>query len=346
MTLTALEPAAALPPTSATRGALPTDAVLTEEHLTEVDILRIRAALAAAHAPSTLATYAGAWRRWERWCTRRGLAPLPAHPSAVCAYLTECAATGHALGTLDVACSAITRSHRDAGLATPIAHESVRRVRRSLRRLVGTAPRRPAHALAPAEIRQILAAIDRGTVKGARDAAMILLGYAGALRCSELAALTLADLDPQPGGLLLQIRASKTDPDRRGQVVGVAPGQHPATDPITALDSWLILRGTAPGPLFTTMRGVHASGRIRIAPISPTAVADTVHDRAGTAGLPADRITGHSLRAGHATTAALAGVPIDRIAAQTRHRQIAVLIERYIRPAQALATTSSRDLGL
>lgn len=71
-----------------------------------------------------------------------------------------------------------------------------------------------------------------------------------------------------------------------------------------------------------------------------------VKDRAAAAGLSTDRITAHSLRAGHATSAALAGVAIDRISAQTRHRRIDVLIERCIRPAQALATTSSRDLGL
>lgn len=71
-----------------------------------------------------------------------------------------------------------------------------------------------------------------------------------------------------------------------------------------------------------------------------------IHTRAQAAGLPAERITAHSLRASHATTAALAGVLLERIAAQTRHRDIAVLVERYIRPLQTLATTSSRDLGL
>ncbi|MEP6527552.1 MAG: tyrosine-type recombinase/integrase [Nocardioidaceae bacterium] len=68
--------------------------------------------------------------------------------------------------------------------------------------------------------------------------------------------------------------------------------------------------------------------------------------RAEAAGLDGKRVTAHSLRAGHATTAALAGVPLDRIAAQTRHRDISVLVNRYIRPLEALATTSSRDLGL
>ena len=68
--------------------------------------------------------------------------------------------------------------------------------------------------------------------------------------------------------------------------------------------------------------------------------------RAEAAGLDGTRVTAHSLRAGHATTAALAGVPLHRIAAQTRHKDIGVLVNRYIRPLEALAETSSKDLGL
>lgn len=162
------------------------------------------------------------------------------------------------------------------------------------------------------------------------------------LRRSELAGLTLADIEVEPAGLLLQLRRSRTDPEGRGQIVGVAHGQHPLTDPVAALHAWLAFRGVASGPLFTSMR----PGLTTMQPISGNAVIRIVKDRAAAAGLSTERITPHSLRAGHATTAARAGVAIDRIAAQTRHRRIDVLIERYIRPAQALATTSSRDLGL
>lgn len=146
--------------------------------------------------------------------------------------------------------------------------------------------------------------IDRDTAKGARDAALILLGFASALRRSELAALTLADIEARPAGLLLTVRRSKTDPVGQGEVVGVAHGQHAATDPVAALGAWSTARGIAPGPVFTRVR------------------------------------------AGLATTAALAGVGVDRIAAQTRHRRISTLIQHYIRPMEALQTTSSRDLGL
>ncbi len=80
--------------------------------------------------------------------------------------------------------------------------------------------------------------------------------------------------------------------------------------------------------------------------ISGEAISIVLRKRARAAGLAAERIIAHSLRAGHATSAAVAGVALDRIAAQTRHRRLSTLIERYIRPAQALEYTSSRDLGL
>lgn len=87
-------------------------------------------------------------------------------------------------------------------------------------------------------------------------------------------------------------------------------------------------------------------GAPALQPITGGAIAKILRARADAAGLPTARITGHSLRAGHATSAALAGDGVERIAAQTRHRRIDVLIERYIRPIEALRTTSSRHLGL
>lgn len=328
------------------------------DFLTETDRTRIRAALLASHAPSTRQIYATLWARWQTWCTARGITALPADPVAVCAYLTERAAAGIAIASLDVACSAIGYRHREAGQANPIHDPTVERLRAGLRRSYGTTPRRTAHPLTTAEIARIVTTIDRDHPRGARDTALILLGYAAALRVGELAALTLADLTHRPDGLLLRIRAAKTDPTRAGQSVAVAPGQNPATCPIAALQDWLNLRGHTPGPLFVSLRGHYhptptgtlastgGGAPLQLVAMTPTTAADIVHDRAHAAGLDATRITGHSLRAGHATTAALAGVPLHRIAAQTRHRQIAVLLDRYIRPAQALEISSSHHLGL
>ena len=162
------------------------------------------------------------------------------------------------------------------------------------------------------------------------------------MRRSELVALTLADVGHKPGGVLLTIRRSKTDQYAESQVVAVVHGQRAATDRIAALDAWLTFRGPDEGPLFTSMR----NKVVTLDPLSGEAVSIVLSKRARAAGLAAERITAHSLRAGHATTAAVADVGLDRIAAQTRHKRLSTLLERYIRPAQALDLTSSRDLGL
>jgi integrase len=177
---------------------------------------------------------------------------------------------------------------------------------------------------------------------GVRDAAIILLGYASAMRRSELVALTLLDVAEKPDGLLVTIRRSKTDPDGQGQSVAVARGRYHPTDPVAALAAWRQLRGHHPGPLFTRL--FHT--RISLHALSGDAIARMLRTRSHAAGLDARRITAHSLRAGHATTAARGDVPLARIAAQTRHKDLSVLVNRYIRPLEALSTTSSRNLGL
>jgi integrase len=208
---------------------------------------------------------------------------------------------------------------------------------------MGTAPRRQAHPLTVPELAKIVACIDPDSAIGIRDRAVLLLGYAAALRPSEIAALNLADITVDPNGLLIAIRRSKTDQEGHGQLVGVAAGRHCATDPIRALSAWLEMRPCGPGPLFTQVpfgRPIPSDG------IGQRTISDLVRNRAIAAGFGDLGVTGHSLRAGHATAAAVNGAPIERIAAQTRHRDLTTLFNHYIRPAEAMVTTTSRDLGL
>jgi len=278
--------------------------------LTDADAARITAAINATRAESTRTVYAHAWRGWERWCDSRGIAALPGDPLALCAYLSERAESGRAMATLDLSCTAIRHVHRTCGAEDPVAAETVRQVRLGLRRTYGSAPRRLARPLTVDEIRHIVEAVDRAKPIGIRDAAIILLGYASALRRSELVALTLADVEHKPAGLLLNVRHSKTDQGGHGQVVAVAHGRHAITDPVATLATWRAVRGGTPGPLFTRIR----AGSVSLEPLSGNAVARMLRAHAEAAGLDGTRITAHSLRAGHATTAALAGVPLHRLA--------------------------------
>lgn len=115
-----------------------------------------------------------------------------ADPHAPAAYLTERAEAGLSNGTLDGDCAAIAHRHHRAGVGDPTNTAIVRRVRRGLRRVLGTAPRRQAHPLTVAELAQVVASIDCASRIGVRDRAVLLLGYAAALRPGEIAALHLA----------------------------------------------------------------------------------------------------------------------------------------------------------
>jgi integrase len=224
-----------------------------------------------------------------------------------------------------------------------MADVTVGRVRRGVRRIAGVAPRRQARALLFEDIHLMIEQINSHTSVGARDRALILLGFASALRRSELADLTIADVMFVRDGVLLNVRRSKGDPDGEGQVVAVASGTRAETDPVAALRYWIAVRGSRPGNVFTRVR---SNDRATIERISGHTVRCIIRTRAAAAGIESDRVSGHSLRAGHATTAAMAGVSLDRIAAQTRHREISTLVRHYIRPLEAMANTSSRSLGL
>ncbi len=275
--------------------------------LTDIDAARITAAISAARTESTRIVYAQAWSQWERWCAARGIPALPGDPLALCAYLTERAEAGKATGTLDMSCTAIRHVHRMSGAEDPVASEAVRQVRRGLMRTYGAAPRRLARPLTVDEIRQIVGALDRTTPIGIRDAAIILLGYASAMRRSEIVALALTDVEHKPAGLLLNVRKSKMDQEGHGEHVAVAYGQRALTDPVAALNAWRAVRGETPGALFTRIW----ASTISLEPLSGHVVARMLRARAEAAGLDGTRITAHSLRAGHATAAALAGVPLD-----------------------------------
>jgi site-specific recombinase XerD len=179
---------AALPATA--NAYLPADLAVVPTGLTDLDAARISSAIAASRTESTRRLYALVWAQWERWCAARGIGALPADPLALCAYLTERAEAGRATGTLDMACTVIRHVHRTCGITDPVASEAVRQVRRGLRRTYGAAPRRLARPLSVEEIRQIVAGIDCTTPIGIRDSAMILLGYASAMRRAELVART------------------------------------------------------------------------------------------------------------------------------------------------------------
>lgn len=170
----------------------------------------------------------------------RGIVAQPDDPDAIAVYVTERAVAGIGYGSLELACSAIAYHHRTAGPANTTADPSLRRVLRGLRRTLGCAPHRRAHPLTTAEIRRIVARLDSSDPLAVRDRAIILLGYASALRPSELSALDLDDITPALGGVLLRVRRSKptgtatatSSASRTATTPTPTPSRHSRTGPV------------------------------------------------------------------------------------------------------------------
>lgn len=312
--------------------------------ITAVDAERVADALADSRSPHTRRAYASAWRSWETWCSERDVPPMPAAPELLAARIAELAESGKSISTIDMLLAAVRAAHLDAGLDDPTSNRGVQRVRAGLRRRVGVAPLRQAHPLTTDEIRRMVTGCDGESLRGLRDRAIILLGFAGALRRSEIVGLQVGDVAWKSKGVVLTIRRSKGDQEGKGQKIGVTRGRHSETDPVAALRAWL--DGTelaADDPLFCPV--AWSDRRALARPLSGIDVARILQGRAEAAGLGDLPISGHSLRAGHATVAAEHGVPAERIARTTRHANLATLA-RYVRPGQVLGDTSAADLGL
>lgn len=249
---------------------------------------------------------------------------IPALPESIAAYLAAHATT-HAPATLARHLVSIGKAHRLQGLPSPIEAELVRSTLRGIRNSHGSAQRQVTPAVKE-DVLLMVAGLEG--IKGIRDRALLLIGFAGAFRRSELVSLTVADIEHEKQGLTIHLRFSKTDQEGRGRKVAI-PYARGAVCPVLALQHWLEASRITDGPIF---RGVNRHGLISESALSAQAVALVVKERARVAGLNPAKYAGHSLRAGLVTSAAQLGVSSWKIRAQTGHKSDAMLA-RYIRDA-------------
>jgi integrase len=294
----------------------------------DIGALRMeRAALAERRwSANTRRAYAGDWRVFERWCESAGRVSLPASVDTLALFCVSEARAGRLHSTISRHAAAVASRHASAGLVSPLGPD-VREVLAGIGRRVGTAPRHQKAALSLEELRLLLPACGDGA-RGARDRALLLVGFASGLRRSELAALDLADVAERPEGLVLRIVRSKTDQSGRGRQVAVFRGLHRATCPVRVLAAWLVERGDWAGPLFPqlTMPGDAVTHKR----LSGEAVSAVLKAAARRAGLDPSKYGGHSLRAGCATAAAANGASDLTIMGRTGHRSSG-MVSRYVR---------------
>lgn len=301
----------------------------------------------ASQASATRRAYDSAWRAFATWCDGHQAQALPASPDVVALYLADVASRGRAVATVAMIVAAIGDRHRRADLAPPKS-DRLTQVWAGIRR-AEAAPQRQAAALVTADLRRVVAKLPAGPA-GFRDKAFLLVGFAAALRRSELVGLEIetgrrilstGSIAFVPGGLRILLGVSKTDQEGRGALIAIPRGKTKLC-PVGALRAWLDLAGISTGPVF---REVDRHGRIGSAALSDGAAARLIKRAVSRAGLDPAVFSGHSLRAGFVTEAAKNGVTVELIMRQTRHTK-AETVQRYIREADAFTRNAASKVGL
>jgi integrase len=256
----------------------------------------------------------------------------------VAGYLAALADGGFKAATIARRLVVISQAHKAADLPSPTTSSLVRRTHAGIRRSIGTAQTAKAPAVV-AELKRMLSKLP-GTRVGLRDRALLLLGFAGAFRRSELVALDVADLEFSSAGLAVTLKKSKTDQEGRSRRIGVPYGSSDKTCPVRSVQAWLETARIVDGPVF---RSLDTFQRVQPRRLSDKAVARIVKRRAAAVGLDPDRYAGHSLRAGLATSAAAGGALERAIMNQTGHRSTS-MVRRYIREANLFAADNAAGL--
>jgi len=300
---------------------------------------KVREYVRASKAENTLRGYKADWRDFCAWTEAHGLSPLPATSETVAAYIADCAGRLK-VGSIQRRINAIAEAHKAAGLEPPTHAPIVVNTMKGIRRTLRTAPTQKTAALT-ADIRAMIDATDAGAI-GLRDRALILLGFAGAFRRSELVELDFEDCAFGKDGLVVTLRHSKTDQNGEGRKIGIPYGANPETCPVRTMQTWIEQTAIAGGPLF---RSINRHGQLQKGRLSGIDVARIVKKLAQRAGLDSAKYAGHSLRAGHATAAAIAGASERSIMNQTGHRSVQ-MVRRYIRDGSLFRENSAGKLGL
>lgn len=259
---------------------------------------------------------------------------LPSTPQQLSTYLAKLAAT-LAVATIERRLIGIHRAHQDRNLASPVTHNDIRQVMRGIRRTLGT-QQRQVRALVRDELLELLVHLDRQKpMRAARDCSLLLMGFASALRRSELVALRCEDITWHEAGLEILLRRSKTDQEGLGRTVFV-PYARGTRCPVLALLRWQELSGIREGYLF---RAVNRHDHVSPHALTSQSVALILKAAFARAGRKSGEISGHSLRSGYVTSAVLAGLKSYEIREQTGHRSD-VTLGRYIRPLRHRQTPS------
>lgn len=303
----------------------------------------LRYFLESANSKSTRTSYLKDWKQFVAWCESMKLNPFPADDVTVGRYISYLAMVGRKRSTIRRHMTSIAEMHRRRGIEdVPTESHAVRRVWKGIRNDKKRERVTKKAATLIEDIRAMVA-VQPDTLLGLRNRLVLLIGYAGSFRRSEIVSLQCEDVKFVRNGVEILLRYSKTDQMGVGRKIAIGYGTRLDTCPVRNLQEWIERTGISAGPLF---RRFTPQGRITEKGLSPQMVALIVKDAAQRAGLPnAHEYSGHSLRAGAATQGARNKADARVIMNQTGHKSRAMLDE-YIREANLWDDTLTNYLGL
>ena len=296
--------------------------------------------IAKSKAENTTRSYAADVRDFVAWCSNNAVQSLPSEPSTVAVYISDLAEQGRKVSTIRRRLSAIKMFNESQGFENPVRDMLVKTTMAGIQREKGTPPEQKKPLLSE-DIQKMIAVLPDSLI-GVRDRALLLLGFAGAYRRSELVALNVEDIEFNKGGLVIMLRRSKTDQKGEGFKKGIPYGSNLATCPVRTLQDWLQQAAIDSGAIFRTVKkgGVLHDNRL-----SDRDVARIVKRSAQKAGLNPDDFSGHSLRAGFATQAAINMARFDKIMDQGGWKS-ELTVKRYIRDGNLFRENAASKLGL
>lgn len=280
---------------------------------------------------NTINAYESDWYDFVYWCESHKTEYFPASPETIVNYINDLADNAKA-NTISRRISAISENFNASGLAdNPCKSSLVKSALRGIRRLKGTYQQGKTPILLDdlEDIFQEMDTMDMSELLKLRDKAILLIGFMGAFRRSELSSITVENLTFSPQGVEIFLDSSKADQEGQGEIVAIPFIENAEFCAVRALKDWLRYSGIKTGPIF---RGFTKNMSLRKTAISDKSIAEIVKKYVSLIGLDPNMYGAHSLRHGFATTAAAHGVEERNIMRQTRHHSVN-MVRRYINEA-------------
>ena len=291
---------------------------------TNIESIRHKALhfISNSKSPNTLRAYKSDWKQFEKWCFANEMVSLPSSPQTVVFYITHLSGS-YKVSSIKRKVACLSEAHRMSGMKNPVHSNIVEETLKGVSRTLGTAPSKK-KAIRLSDIRQILPLLPESII-GIRDKALLLIGFAGGFRRSELVKLDISDIEFTDSGITIHIKKSKTDQEGAGYYKTIGKGRNITTCPVTTLKYWIEASGITEGKLF---RSITKGGVIGNS-LSTNSVSKIIKKCISLIGLNASDFAGHSLRSGFISEAKEAGIMNELIMKMTNHKTASMISEYY-----------------